>query len=86
MVRNRNKFSVSGKLSAKRSRRAATKPKSFRIAATARRTIKLKLSKGAKRALKRKGKLSLRLVATVRDPAGNTRSVATRISLRAQRR
>jgi hypothetical protein len=86
LVKNRNAFSVSGKLSAKRSRRAALKTRSFRVGATASKRVTLKLTKGARHALKRRGKLSLRLVAKVRDPAGNTRTVAKRISLRAKRR
>jgi hypothetical protein len=42
--------------------------------------VKLKLSKKLRGVLNRDGKLSLRLTATVRDPAGNSRTVSKTVS------
>jgi hypothetical protein len=72
-VSNRNGFEVTGSLSARKRVRLASKR--FRVGAGARKTIKLKLPKALRRRLERKRRLTLRLVAKVTDPAGNTRVV-----------
>jgi DNA-binding beta-propeller fold protein YncE len=82
VIRNDNRFSVSGRLSARIKRRAAAKSRSFEVSATTRKSVSLKLSKTARRTLKRRGKLSLRLSVKIEDPAGNTRTVAKRASVR----
>ena len=83
-VSNGNDFAVSGRLSGRttkrfavgqRRRRIKVRPKSFRVAANGRKTVRLRLPKPLRRQLARRRKLSLRLVATVRDPSGNTRIV-----------
>ena len=89
IVANRNGFGVSGKLSgqttrrialAQRTRRVKLSAKTFSVAANARKSVKLKLPKALRRVLRRRGKLSLRLTARVKDPAGNTRTVRKRVS------
>ena len=89
IVANRNSFGVSGKLSgettrriarAQRTRRVKLRAKSFSVAANARKSVKLKLANALRRLLRRRGKLSLRLTARVKDPAGNTRTVRKRVS------
>jgi DNA-binding beta-propeller fold protein YncE len=90
MVGNRNNFRVSGVLSAQtarsvsvsRLRRLAIRGKVFVVRAGSRKSVTLKLSKTLARVLKREGKLSLRLSAKVKDPAGNTRSLRKNVSLR----
>ena len=89
IVANRNGFGVSGRLSgattrriatAQRTRRVKLRARSFSVAANARKSVRLKLPKALRRLLRRKGKLSLRLTARVKDPAGNTRTVRKRVS------
>jgi hypothetical protein len=79
---NRNHFTVSGKLSGQATRRLAIKGTGFVLGADTRKSVSLKLSKRLRRVFRRDGKLSLRLVATVRDPAGNTRIVRRHVSVR----
>ena len=74
---NGNGFTVTGKLTAQ-----TTKGTAFAVGARARKTVTLKLSKTLRRLLRRDGKLSLRLAATVSDPAGNTRTLRKNVSLR----
>ena len=94
IVTNRNASAVSGKLSARTTKRVSVsrkrflvvKGKAFRVGAGAKKRVRLKLSKPLRRLLKRKGKLSLRLTARVKDPAGNTRSVRKNVSPRLKKR
>ena len=81
VIRNRNDFRVSGKLSARATKRGSVK-RGFAVGAKARLKVRLKPSKSLKRLLKRDKKLSLRLSAKVKDPAGNTRTVRKKVSLR----
>jgi len=89
-VANGNGFAVTGKLwgqtlkkvAASRRRRIRLKAKALSVAAHARKTVKLALRKPLRKLLVRKGKLTLRLVARVKDPAGNTRTVRKRVTLR----
>ena len=74
---NGNGFTVTGKLTAQ-----TTKGTAFAVGARARKSVTLKLSKTLRRLLRRDGKLSLRLAATVSDPAGNTRTLRKNVSLR----
>ena len=89
-VRNGNGFAVAGKLwgqttkkvAASRMRRIRLKAKALSVAANARRTIQLGLPKPLRKLLARKRKLTVRLIAKVRDPAGNSRTVKKRVTLR----
>jgi hypothetical protein len=95
-VSNANGFEVSGRLSGKTTKRVAVsrtrkrqielKAKPFRVGAKAKKTVKLKLPKQLRRLLKRKGRLSLRLTAKVKDPAGRTRTVTKKVSPRLKKR
>ena len=93
VVSNANAFRVSGRLSGRttrrvsltdrgRKRRIRLKAKRVSVGAHASRTVALKLPRTLRRLLRRDGKLSLRLTAKVRDPAGNTRRVTRRVSPR----
>jgi DNA-binding beta-propeller fold protein YncE len=90
VVRNGNGFQVSGKLSAhtnkrvsaSRPRRLVIRGKAFVVGAGAKERVVLKLSKPLRRLFKRRRKLSLRLSAKVKDPAGNTRTLRKNVSLR----
>jgi hypothetical protein len=87
-VSNANDFLVTGRLSGEtvnrvlvtRKRRVKLKARSFRVAAHARKTVRLRLPKVLRRLLKRNGKLKLRLTAKVKDPAGTTRTVKKRVT------
>jgi DNA-binding beta-propeller fold protein YncE len=81
VVRNANGFQVSGRLSARASKRASGS-RAFLVGSKGKATVTLRLSKSLRQLLKRKGKLSLRLTATVKDPAGGTRTVSKTVSLR----
>jgi hypothetical protein len=81
-IANRNDFAISGQVSARRAKKgpgpqaqAAARPVSFDVDSEATEVVELKLPKRLRRELKRKGKLGLRLKATVEDPAGNTRTL-----------
>ena len=76
-VANGNGFGVNGSLGG-----AGLKAKPFAVGAGARRTVRLALPRRVRRALARKGKVKVRLSATVRDPAGNSRRVAKTATLR----
>jgi hypothetical protein len=92
-VANRNGFTVKGSVGGQttkpiataRKRRVKLKKKSFSVAANAKKTVTLKLPAAMKRTLARTGKLSLSLTAKVKDPAGNTRTVKKRVTLRLKR-
>jgi Ca2+-binding RTX toxin-like protein len=93
-VANGNAFAVTGAISGQttrpiavaRKRRVKLKTKSFSVGANARKTVTLKLPAPMRRSLARTGKLSLSLSARVKDPAGNTRTVKKRVTLRLKRR
>ena len=77
VVSNGNGFKVSGRLSAQTTAAAV-----FVVDARARKSVTLKLSKTLRRLLERNRKLSLRLSAKVSDPAGHTRTLRKKVSLR----
>ncbi|HMJ94526.1 MAG TPA: hypothetical protein VK486_01660 [Thermoleophilaceae bacterium] len=89
-VANANSFEVRGKLAGatanrvKVARKVRVKlpAKTFRVVAGGRKTVALKLPTRLRKLLRRERKLSLRLTATVRDPAGNRRTAAKRITVR----
>ena len=89
-VANGNGFVVTGRLSGQttkpvsvsRKRRITLKAGAFSVGAKAKETVKLRLPRALRRLLKRKGKLSLRLTATVKDPAGNIRTVKKKVAPR----
>jgi hypothetical protein len=89
-VANANGFAVTGTLTGRttkpvsvaRKRRVKLRAKSFEVPARESKTISLRLPKPLRRLLARNGKLSLRLTATVRDPAGNPRTVTKKVAPR----
>jgi hypothetical protein len=89
-VANANGFLIRGKLggatvkpvSVASKKRVKLRAKAFRVSAHAKKTIDLRLPKRLQTLLKRQRKLRLRLAATVRDPAGHTRTVRKTVSLR----
>jgi low density lipoprotein receptor-related protein 5/6 len=82
VVSNDNPFKIAVKLSARaRSGRSAIKRKTFSVGARARKSVAVRLSK----ALARNKKLSLRLIVRVEDPAGHTRIVTKKVSLKLRR-
>src|SRR5215211_1537034 len=93
-VANGNGFAVTGRLSGQTTskvtvsklKRVELKAKSFSLAADAQKTIKLKLPKPLRRLLQREHKLSLRLTAKIKDPAGNTRTVNKRVTPKLKRK
>jgi hypothetical protein len=80
-VRNRNSFTVKGRLSGKR-KRAHTKTKRFSVAAGKRKTVKLTLPRSLRRLLISKHRVTLRLSAVVQDPAGHKRTVVKSVKPR----
>ena len=74
-VANGNRFAVTGALKGRR----------FALAAGARTTLRLALSKRQRRRLTSAGKVTLRVTAAVTDPAGNRRTVARRVTVRRSR-
>jgi hypothetical protein len=92
-VVNANSFAITGAISGQTTKAVATarkkrvklKAKSFKVAANSRKTVKLKLPASLRRVLKRTGKLSLRLSARVKDPAGNARTVKKKVTLKLKR-
>jgi DNA-binding beta-propeller fold protein YncE len=91
VVTNANGFAVTGRLSAATAKAAATKseqgriklkPRTFRVAAKRKTTVKLRLPTTLGRLLRREGKLTLVLRAKLRDPVGGTRAVTKRLSPR----
>ena len=73
-VSNRNAFDVTGTLAGQR-KRTKLRAKSFTVAASTGKTVRLRLPKALRRQLARQRTLALRLTANVRDPAGNTRTI-----------
>jgi hypothetical protein len=93
-VANANGFPVAGTLagqttkpiSVSRRRRIKLKARSFSVGASARKAVALKLPRALRRLLRRNGRLSLRLTAKVKDPAGNIRSVAKKVTPKLKRK
>jgi hypothetical protein len=93
-ISNANAFTVTGKVGAattkavtvSKKRRLKLKSKSFSVEAGKKKTVKLKLSKALRGVLRKKGKVALRLTATVRDPAGTKRTVKKKVSMKLKRR
>ena len=77
-VTNRNSFTVTGSV------RLGRRTSRVRLAANGRAEVKLRLTPKLRRRLVRRRRLSLRLSAVVRDPAGNTRTVRRRAALSAR--
>jgi hypothetical protein len=84
VIRNRNAFEVSARLSARASRRVSVS-RAFVVRAKGKRTVTLKLSKSLRRLLKRNEKLTLRLTVKAKDPADGTRTVRKTVLLRLKR-
>jgi hypothetical protein len=86
-ISNANDFPVSGRLSGRsaKRRRITLKGRRFEAAGNATRTVRLKLPKSLRRALQRRRKLALRITATLRDPAGNARTVRKTLRPRLRR-
>jgi hypothetical protein len=78
-VTNGNGFAVRGRLAAKGGARR------FMVAAGGRATVHLRLSRALARRLAHRGRIAVRVRATLTDPAGGTRIVARRLSPRAAR-
>jgi hypothetical protein len=86
-VANANAFAVGGRLagtSTKRlgKRRAALRARKLSVPARASRTVALKLPKAVRSRLARGARVTLKLTATVTDPAGNRRTVTKRFTVR----
>ncbi|HEX8205499.1 MAG TPA: choice-of-anchor Q domain-containing protein [Solirubrobacteraceae bacterium] len=89
-LRNANPFAVTGRAAVSSVGpipRAAVRlgRKSFTIAAASTKRVRVTLSKRAKKALRRRGRLAVRVAATVRSPAGTARVVRKRATLRKRR-
>jgi Tol biopolymer transport system component len=87
VVANANRFAVSGTLSgsALQPRPLKLRARSFRAGARAARRITLTLPRPLRRLLARKGRLTLRLTARVKDPAGNRRTLTKTVRPRLKR-
>jgi hypothetical protein len=91
-VGNGNAFAVAGTLAARTAKRVAAAPhrrvtvklrgRKLTVAARGTRTVKLGLPKSLRRLLVRRHKLSLVLIATVKDPAGHRRTVRKTVTLK----
>jgi hypothetical protein len=79
-VRNHNAFRITGSLGGRRLR-----PARLMLGPNASRVLRLRLRPQLRRELARKRRLTLRLRALVRDPAGNARTVRKRARVRAAR-
>ena len=91
-IANANGFAVTGSVSGQTTnpvatarRRVKLKAKRFSVAANSRKTVKAKLPAPLQRALRRTGKLSLRLIVKVKDPAGTTRTVKKKVVAKLKR-
>jgi virginiamycin B lyase len=92
-VRNANRFTVTGGLSARTLKKVKTptrrfiklKAKAFRVGAHAKTTVKLRLPKPLRQVLDRRHKVRLQLIAKVKDPAGHTRRLKKRVTVRLKR-
>jgi hypothetical protein len=80
-VNNRNKFSITGSLSGKVGK-TKLKAKKFSVKAKGRKTVVLKLPASLRMALAQNGKLRVALTTKVKSPAGTTRTVKKRITVR----
>lgn len=80
-IRNSNPFAVKGSLGGK-SGKAKLKAKKFSVKANGSKTVVLKLSKSLRGVLAQKGKLKLALTAKLKAPAGKTRTVKKKISVK----
>ncbi|HEY7620881.1 MAG TPA: choice-of-anchor Q domain-containing protein [Solirubrobacteraceae bacterium] len=87
IVINGNRFTVTGRLSGATTRkpRATLPSRAFRVRAGAKKTVRLALSKRARRRLAKTGRLGVRLRAVVRDLDGHTRTVTKTGSVRRRR-
>jgi hypothetical protein len=88
VVTNANRFAVSGRVAGATTTgpRVAVATRSIRVRALAITTFRLALPKRLRLRLVHKGRLTLRLRAGVRDPAGHTRTVTKTVSVRLARR
>lgn len=91
VVANANRFAVRAALSAatakavavgRKRRRVTLKAKTGEVAPAAGKAVTLRLPATLRSLLRRQGKLSLRLQAKLRDPAGNTRVVTKAVARR----
>ena len=93
-VANANSFRITGALSARTTNRASrsrtlqikVQARPFSVGAQAKKTVRLRLPRALRRLLSRSGKLSLLLIAKVKDPAGNTRSVKRNVAVKLKRK
>lgn len=90
VIANANTFPVTARVSARTlarisRRRRTLRPVTMTVPASARRTASLRLPRVVQRFLARTGRLRLQLRARVTDPAGNTRFVARRVTVRRRR-
>jgi dipeptidyl aminopeptidase/acylaminoacyl peptidase len=84
LVANKNGFAITGRLSGRHGH-LKLKARGFAIGARAKKTVKLKLSKPMRRVLRRRHALTLRLSATVKDPAGHLRTVSKTVKPKLKR-
>jgi hypothetical protein len=89
VISNANGFAVTGKLSGQTTQAFPAKrkhlklaTKSFTVRAKSKVTVRARLSSKLASLLRHRGRLSLRLRVTVKDPAGNARTVAKRVTAR----
>jgi hypothetical protein len=93
-IANGNSFAIAGTLSGQatkkgrssRIQRGGLKAKSFKLAAYATATVRLTLPQTLRTLLERTHNLSLALTATVKDPAGNSRTVPKTVTPRLKTR
>ncbi len=94
-MRNRNAFAVTGSLRGATARKVKIGPRRKRVRlarraldveAGAAERVRLRLPRPLRRLLRRNGRLALRLTATVEDPAGNSRTVAKRVTPRLRKK
>jgi hypothetical protein len=85
---NANAFAVAARVAAKAGKPRAIKlgTRGVNVTGSATTTLSFRVPKAVRRAFQRKGRLVLRLNATVTDPAGNVRTVQARVTLRLKRR
>lgn len=88
ILRNREAFAVTGTIRALAAKGHKTLAKGgrFTLAAQGRRTRRLRFARSVRRAVKRSHRVKLRLRAVVKGPAGDTRTVTLKASLRGPRR
>jgi hypothetical protein len=88
IVVNANHFTISARLSGTTSARPylTLGPRSLKVKATTKATVKLALSKRLRARFARRRRIAVRLRATVRDPAGHRRTVTKAVVVRLRRR